>query len=343
MALISVIIPCYNTDRFIDRCLQSVTRQDIGMDSLEIICVDDASTDSTWERLRDWERRFPDQIALIHLEENGRQGRARNIGLSYAGGELVAFLDSDDWIEPDYLSRMYEAFCRYACDLVVCRMGRDSSEGISCFEDRSTGKESLLLLIDSDEKRNHFLIFNSMENSACARLIRKSLLTDHNIVFPEYLAYEDTFWGSLLHLYASRVYLLEEKLYHYYVNPASTVLAANLDYHVDLLTVQGYLWQEWEGRGFLDCYREALEYDYLHSCYFAFLKVLAFRYDRPPYSLFCLLRKLLTDKLTHLPNNRFLREAAFPELYRILTESLHLPVNRDSYHQMIELIRRIGI
>lgn len=343
MALISVIIPCYNTERLVDRCLQSVVSQDIGMDSLEIICVDDASSDGTWERLQVWEQRFPDQIALVHLEENGRQGRARNIGLSYAAGELVAFLDSDDWIELDYLSRMYEAYCQYDCDLVVCRMARDASDELTFFEDRSTGKDSSYLVVDSIEKRNHFIIFNSMENSACTRLIRRSFLIDNNLFFPEFVAYEDTFWGSLLHLYAERVFFLEEKLYHYYVNPHSTVLANNLDYHTDLITVQVMLWREWELRGFLEVYREALEYDYLHTCYFAFIKVLAFRYDQPSYSLFSLLRGLLKGKLDHLPYNRFILETDLPELYRLLMESLYLPIDPPAFAQLIEGVRRIGI
>ncbi len=343
MALISVIIPCYNTERFIDRCLQSVIDQDIGIDSLEIICVDDASTDGTWERLQVWEQRFPDRIALIHLEENGRQGRARNIGLSYAGSELVAFLDSDDWIEPDYLSLMHETFCRYECDLVVCRMGRDSSEKLSLFQDRSTGKSSSYLAVDHSEKRNHLIIFNSMENSACARLIRRSFLIDNDLFFPEFLAYEDTFWGSLLHLYTTRVFFLEKKLYHYYVNSQSTVLAGNLDYHVDLITVQMLLWQEWESRGFLHQFREALEYDYLHTCYFAFIKILAFRYNNPPYSLFRLLQQLLRGKLGNLPGNRFIRDATLPELYQLLMESLYLPIDSSAFDQLIGAVRRIGI
>lgn len=343
MAIISVIIPCYNVESYIDRCLKSVISQHVGRTALEIICVDDASTDGTWEKLQAWERSFPEQIILVHCEQNGRQGTARNVGLHYSTCDLVAFLDADDWIEPDYLEKMFRIYRKHDCDLVVCRMERDYSHELTLFQDRSTGKESHHVIIDSKEKRNYFVIFNSMENSACARLIRKSLLMDNQLFFPEYLAYEDTFWGSLLHLYTSKVYFLEEKLYHYYVNPDSTVLAANLDYHPDLLTVQNFLWREWERRGFLNQYREALEYDYLHSCYFSFIKILAFRYDRPSYSLFLLLKEMVSDKLNRLEDNQFIKEAAFPELYRLLLESLTANLTKADFQKLIENVRAIGL
>ena len=81
MKKISVIIPCYNVERWVDRCLTSIIRQTTGINELEIICIDDASTDNTWEHLQEWEQRYPENILLIRQEVNRRQGTARNIGL----------------------------------------------------------------------------------------------------------------------------------------------------------------------------------------------------------------------------------------------------------------------
>ncbi len=80
-AKISVIIPCYNVGNYIDRCMASIAVQTLGVENLEIIFIDDASTDDTWERLQRWEKRFPDNILLIHSDVNGKPGAARNIGL----------------------------------------------------------------------------------------------------------------------------------------------------------------------------------------------------------------------------------------------------------------------
>ena len=102
MAKISIIIPCYNVAEYIDRCLNSIISQTIGLEALEIICIDDASTDNTWQKLQQWEHSYPEQILLVHCDNNARQGTARNIGLSYASSLWISFIDSDDWIEPDY-------------------------------------------------------------------------------------------------------------------------------------------------------------------------------------------------------------------------------------------------
>ena len=104
MLKISIIIPCYNVEKYIDKCMNSILNQTIGIENLEIILVDDKSTDNTVERLKQYEVAYPEQIMLILCEKNGRQGTARNIGMSYATGEYISFVDSDDWIRKD----MYE-------------------------------------------------------------------------------------------------------------------------------------------------------------------------------------------------------------------------------------------
>ena len=79
--------------------MRSITCQTIGMDSLEIICIDDASTDNTWEHLQKWEQLYPDNILLIHQEVNKRQWAARNLGLQYTTTDWIAFVDTDDWLD----------------------------------------------------------------------------------------------------------------------------------------------------------------------------------------------------------------------------------------------------
>lgn len=120
MKEISVIIPCYNVARWVDRCLTSIVRQTIGLDVLEVICIDDASTDDTWEHLQEWERKYPDNLVLVRQEVNRRQGAARNLGLQYASTEWVAFVDADDWLEKDYFEKLYVPAAHYKCDVVVC-------------------------------------------------------------------------------------------------------------------------------------------------------------------------------------------------------------------------------
>ena len=103
MAAVSVLIPVYNTEAYLRKCLDSITNQTL--QDLEIICVDDGSTDGSADILREYRRR--DSRIRIVTKRNGGLPSARNAGLDAASGEYVGFVDSDDWIEPDMFRRLY--------------------------------------------------------------------------------------------------------------------------------------------------------------------------------------------------------------------------------------------
>lgn len=115
MAMVSIIVPCYQVEKYIRRCVDSIINQSIGFENIELILVDDASTDGTLEILRKYEKMYPG-IIVIECEKNGRQGTARNIGLQYATGKYIGFVDADDWIEPDMYEHMYLIAEEYSVD-----------------------------------------------------------------------------------------------------------------------------------------------------------------------------------------------------------------------------------
>lgn len=338
MAYISVIIPCHNVAPYIDRCLTSIVRQTIGLEALEIICIDDASSDDTWQHLQTWEQEYPENIILVRFDVNSRQGTARNIGLQYASADWIGFIDSDDWIELDYFEKLYSITLTGDCDIVSCQNERDYSTSLTFFKERSTGKKNRFMLIDTIEKRKLFFNLQSAGFAAWGKIIRKSLLIDNQIYFPENLAYEDSYWGPLLHFYASRVYLVEEKLYHYFVNRQSTVLQKDADYHIDWLTVQSMKWDEWEKRGFLNNYRDELEYDFLCTCYLGFLKIIFLRYTKPSYSLYLLVKEITLQKIPDYRRNVYIHEG-LDNFYSTLLESLLLPLSKSQFLQLAELSR----
>ena len=124
----SIIVPCYNVEKYIDRCFESLKRQTIGIEQMEIIFVDDASADHTWDRLCEIEKQYPDNVILVHCIDNGRQGKARNIGMAYATSDYVGFVDSDDWVEPDMYEIMLGEMIKNDRDIVYCKFFRDSGE-----------------------------------------------------------------------------------------------------------------------------------------------------------------------------------------------------------------------
>lgn len=320
--IISIIVPCFNVEKYIDRCFQSLENQTIGIEKLEIIFVDDGSTDHTWEHLVAMEQKYPDSIAIIHCDENGHQGKARNIGMEYASAPYLGFVDSDDWVEPDMFERMYEKICSYNSDIVMCNSWRDTGKPEQVLSSRRVdGREDRQLLINTMEKRKCLLANSSIGFCVWNKLFKRELIMNNNILFPEQLAYEDHYFATLLYFYVEKVYILEERLYHYFINEQSTVMEDNAVHHFDILSVDTLLWEECEKRGFLRDYRKEMEYQFLSLCYLTSVKMLLLRFENVPYDFF---RKMQQEVLLRVPNyhdNQYVAEFV-TDLYKIILELL---------------------
>ncbi len=341
MDRISVIIPCYNVERWIDRCMASIAAQTIGIDNLEIICVDDASTDATWEHLQKWEENFPEQIILIHQDVNRRQGAARNVGLQYSSADWIAFVDADDWLEPDYFEQLYLPVETHICDVVVCNMGVDHSESLSYFKEREgCGENDQYIRSDTIERKKEMLLCRPLGYIVWAKLIRKKMLLEHQICFPEGLAYEDNYWTPLLHIYADSICIIKKKLYHWFVNASSTMHVKNEDYHIDRITIQLIKWEDYGKRGLLQIYREELEYDLLHYA-ICFMKTLVFLYDQPPFSYYLLQREVLCQRISELVMDQYVE--AFSGMERICFEALYHDLDREGFQTFVEQAKRYHI
>lgn len=346
---ISVIIPCYNVEKYVSRCLDSILDQSIGTKSFEIICVDDKSTDGTLEILRSYEKDHPDTISLIESAENGRQGRARNIGLEAATGKWIAFIDSDDWVEQDYLERLSDCTEKYPeLDVYECGYARDFSTCLTYFDEQivRSGEQNVypqIITAHTTDEHKRFVRNRSLTYAVYSKLIRRDFLTDNEIFFPEGLAYEDIYWGGLINMYASGVCIIEDKLYHYFVNKQATLLSAGAGYHTDMLTVQEQLWNEYIRRGLMDVYSDEIELEFVYSCALAFWKVIVLRFEEPPYNLYQL---LCTFTQTHIPDiaaNPYVEQGVLPEMYMLMLESLFNPLDKTHFLEFADNIKTIGI
>ena len=344
MKKISVILPCYNVEAYIDRTLTSIIEQSIGLDSLEIICVNDCSQDNTMSKLENWEQKYPDNILLINLPTNSRQGAARNLGLNYSTCDYVAFIDSDDWIEKDYFEKLYTIALKDNYDIVQCQFVRDFSNTLSYTDKRRLdGKPDELLNIVSIEDRKKALVKKTINNSPPCKLIKKSLLIDNNILFSEGLAYEDSYWGVLLNMYFNSAYILNEQLYHYYVNEASTSLTTNELYHVDLLTNQMMLWHELDKRGFMHEYQDEIDIEFVYSCALIFWKMIVLRYNIPPYSLYRLLCIIIQEHIPNIMKNPHILGAELSEMHMLLLKSCFNVMNKNEFLSFTKMVKKIGI
>lgn len=120
MTKFTILVAVYNAEKYLRTCLDSLIQQTVR--EIQIVCIDDASTDHSLEILREYQKRDP-RVDVIALPKNGGQANARNIGLATARGEYTCFCDSDDWLAPDALEQAYQVFQRYPqtdCALFDC-------------------------------------------------------------------------------------------------------------------------------------------------------------------------------------------------------------------------------
>lgn len=212
---VSVIVPVYNSEKYLNDCIQSIVKQTLP--NIEIILVDDGSTDESG-RICDEYAKNDSRIQVYHIP-NGGAAKARNIGLLNASGEYVGFVDSDDWVEPNMYSVLYNSAKNQDADIVWCNVLKNESEKQKKYIPskiyNKMGIESViypLLIANVDETNCKSVI----RGSVCIRIFRKSMIDQFNITFPEEFVYnEDGMFCIQSTLNASRyVYLGNEYLYH---------------------------------------------------------------------------------------------------------------------------------
>lgn len=307
MAEISIIIPCYNVAEYIDRCLESVVEQTIGLDKLEILVINDASTDDTLGKLCQWEQRFPDNITVITYEENLRQGGARNIGLEHASGQYIGFVDADDWIDRDMFRLLYEKMITLKVDVVKCKFIREEYPGQhSLSEDHRHDVEYAFT------PKNGLYYGWVTDCGNCGGyghlgtgLYKKSLILEHNIYFPEKVAYEDNYFGCILNLYTGTLYILDKAMYHYFLNPASTITSANALHHLERLEVELMLIDDFRDRGALEVWHDEIELDFMERFYFNTWHIVFTRFSYIP-DIFQIMKKSILQLFPDYKKNPYL-------------------------------------
>ncbi len=227
MKKVSIVVPCFNVAEYIDDCMTCLLGQTIGTDNMEIILVDDASTDGgrTWEKITSYEKEYPNAIIAIHLKENLRQGGARNVGIEYAGGEYLFFCDADDWIAIDALELLYDKAKKYDADIVEFgrRNVRDrKAVGVKSDEE---GTGSYLEVIGAREERARFVyrVTDTHTLGCWDKLYRLSMVRENNIQFMPGVIMEEPSFTLPCKFYINRYYYFNRTLYFSYYNNESTL------------------------------------------------------------------------------------------------------------------------
>ena len=214
--MLSVIIPVYNVENYLNECLDSVTSQTL--EDMEIICIDDGSTDNSPDILKEYSKK--DKRIKIITKENGGQATARNLGIKEAQGEYIAFVDSDDFIEPTMFEKLYTKAKDNNLDIAMCKIATYDNQT----EEIKDNVWYYMLGVFRDFEKD---IFNHKDTKEFTchiavtpynKLYKTTLLKENNILFPEGLIFEDEKFFYDTYLRAKRVSIVDEFLYYYRIN-----------------------------------------------------------------------------------------------------------------------------
>ena len=223
MKLISVIVPVYNVEKYLTRCVQSIINQTYT--NLEIILVDDGSPDSSPEMCDEFAKK-DSRIKVIH-KENAGLGHARNDGLKIATGEYVTFIDSDDWISLEHIEKLYNAIAKYDADISLGNHIRVSTTGATssrkmplsegCYEGEDIINKLMIPLIGNDVDAVSDISINS---SVSMNLYKTDFISKNNICFvsERFAVAEDFYFNIDCFHYASKVVYTKEDGYYYFQN-----------------------------------------------------------------------------------------------------------------------------
>lgn len=223
-SLVSVIIPIYNVEQYLEKCLDSVINQTYK--DLEIICVNDCSPDNSAQILLEYAQRDT-RIKIVNREKNGGLSAARNTGLDEAKGEYVYFIDSDDWIDLDYIEKMVSAITFSKTDVVV------NTNVIQEFENKPSKK---LVFGDLEIEENAFVdadnAINNIMWASWAQLWDRKFLVKNDLGFLEGHIYEDMHFSPVAYSYMDKIYAIAASAYHYRIRENSLCRQNEDDYSV---------------------------------------------------------------------------------------------------------------
>ena len=311
---VSIIIPAYNCGKYIGECADSILAQTCGLDGLEVILVDDNSTDNTWQLLQDLQTQYPDSVTALHNQENRGCGGARNCGLDIARGDYIMFVDADDWLEPAAVEHMLKAAEDTDCDMVQCEARR---EPYGPDDSGLFGGSSLRDLSDwmarSDYVLNHYRV------NAWARLFRRDYIERNELRFPEQVAYEDVPFDAVNMFTLHTVYMLDEALYHYRTDSENGITDVSYNDKKEEFEIQvaDYMEAEYKRRGLWDMVRGSfwLQYQYyiVGKCYLDTKSRMEYFIDRQR-------EKLIKNTLQSFPD----------VMGNYYLTNMRVPINRDS-------------
>lgn len=213
---VSIIVPCYNVAAYLDQCMESLAGQ--SMEDIEIICVNDGSSDRTAEILREWRDR-DGRVRVIDRKNSGVSA-ARNSGMEEAAGKYIGFVDPDDVVERNMFRRLFDAAVEKDADVAVCGYHEFCDRGGMDMPESGWSPSAGFFPEEKAERFRRGTPWSRCAGTVWNKLIRRKLLEENGVRFvPGLRQGEDLYFCLMLLTVAPRLLILPDRLYHYRREP----------------------------------------------------------------------------------------------------------------------------
>ena len=211
---LSVVIPVYNVEQFLRQCLDSLGV--LGRDDVEVILVNDGSTDGSRDVCREYQERYSNIIVID--KENGGLSDARNKGTEVARGDFLCYVDSDDWMEPDAIDVLYRFAVEHECDVVEGSFFYAFSDHLE-HNNRYFKADDEPFVLNRNEAMRELIKNYYVKNFAWGKIYKSSIVKSHPFPFGKY--FEDSYWQHLVIHDCGRYGVIPRPLYYYRQRPDS--------------------------------------------------------------------------------------------------------------------------
>lgn len=256
---ISIIVPVYNVEKYLSRCLDSLLNQTLK--DIEIICVNDGSSDESLKILESYAEK-DNRIKIVN-KENGGLSSARNEGLKYVTSDYVGFVDSDDWIEPDTYELALSAVQKNNVDFV--------SWGAKIVLDDDIKEETPSIASARNYHNLKLIGYHNVTDSVLTKttvtvwnkLFKISIIRDNNLTFPNGLLYEDNEFFFKYAVYCKSAYYIDKYLYNYFQRTSSIIGKINSKQSkkvADYIKIYDGIYSYYEDKNLIKCHKELLSF-----------------------------------------------------------------------------------
>ena len=298
MPKVSIIVPVYNVEKYVEKCLKSLVDQTL--QEIEIIVVDDGSQDDSKNIIDKYIKKYPDKVKYLY-KENGGLSSARNFGIPYANGEYIAFLDSDDYVEPTMYEEMYHLAKKEDSDMVEC---------------------DFIWEYPNKKKYDCGVVYNGKKEAiekarvvAWNKLIKREIIENEKIEFPFGLRYEDVEFFYKLVPSLNKISFMKKYFIHYVQRDNSIANTQNTKTK-DIFKVLNNVIEFYKNKGYYEEYKEELEYTYLRLLLCSSLKRMCKIKDKQERKI--ALNDTWNNINTNFPNwrkNRLLKKKNIKNMY----------------------------